>query len=103
MHLFIRFTSFKMLNASTSEEDCWSWFPLEEHMQGTDRATVGGFAHLRLGRWLQVTQTVAQPLGSQAKLAILLLDTGHTLEHHFIILSGQNTGMRECIYLPTHV
>lgn len=101
MHLFIQFTSFKMLNAlaSTSEEDCWSWMPLEEHMQGTDRATAGSFAYLCLGCGFQVTQAVAQPLSSQAKLAILLLDTGHTLEHHFIILSGQNTGMRERVHV----
>ncbi|TNN87233.1 hypothetical protein EYF80_002435 [Liparis tanakae] len=38
----------------------------------------------------RVTQPVAQPLGSQAELAILLLDAGHALEHHFIILSRQN-------------
>lgn len=44
-HLFIRFTSFKMLNAlaSTSEQAWWSWIPLEKHMRGTDRATVSAF------------------------------------------------------------
>lgn len=52
---------------------------------------LGCFAYLCLRCGLQVTQAVAQPLGSQAELAILLLDTGHTLEHHFIILSGQST------------
>lgn len=51
----------------------------------------GYFAYLCLRRGLQVAQAVAQPLGGQAELAILLLDTGHTLEHHFIILSEQNT------------
>lgn len=51
----------------------------------------GCFAYLCLRRGLQVTQAVAQPLGGQAELAILLLDTGHTLEHHFIILSGEST------------
>lgn len=51
----------------------------------------GYVAYLRLRRGLQVAQAVAQPLGSQAELAILLLDTGHTLEHHFIILPEQNT------------
>lgn len=38
---------------------------------------------------LQVTQPVAKPLSSQAELAILFLDAGHALEHHFIILSRQ--------------
>jgi len=47
-------------------------------------------AYLGLRRGLQVTQPVAQPLSSQAELAILLLDAGHALEHHFIILSRQN-------------
>lgn len=44
MHLFIRFTSFKMLNAlaSTSEQD-WSWIPLEKLVREKDRATVGVF------------------------------------------------------------
>lgn len=45
MHPFIRFTSFKMLNAlaSTSKQDWWSWIPLEKHVRGKDRATVGVF------------------------------------------------------------
>lgn len=62
-------------------------------------------AYLRLRRGLQVTQAVAQPLSRQAELAILLVDTGHTLEYHFIILSGQSTDMRERvhIYSPMHV
>ena len=36
MHLFIRFTSFKLLNAlaSTSEQDWGSWIPLEKHLRG---------------------------------------------------------------------
>lgn len=47
--------------------------------------------YLGLRRGLQVTQAVAQPLSSQAELAILLLDAGHALKYHFIILSRQNT------------
>lgn len=47
-------------------------------------------AYLCLRCGLQVTQSIAEPLGSQAELAILLLDASHTLEHHFIILSKQN-------------
>lgn len=46
-------------------------------------------AYLCLRCGLQVTQPIAQPLSSQAELAILLLDAGHALEHHFIILSRQ--------------
>lgn len=60
--------------------------------QITERQTVQKWSHcaylcLRCG--LQVTQPVAKPLRSQAELAILLLDAGHALEHHFIILSRQ--------------
>lgn len=44
-------------------------------------------AYLCLRCRLQVAQPVAKSLGSQAELAILLLDAGHALEHHFIILS----------------
>lgn len=47
-------------------------------------------AYLCLRCGLQVTQPIAQPLSSQAEFAILLLDAGHALEHHFIILSRQN-------------
>lgn len=47
-------------------------------------------AYLCLRCGLQVTQPIAQPLSSQAELAILLLNAGHALEHHFIILSRQN-------------
>lgn len=63
------------------------------------------FAYLRLRRGLKVTQAVAQPLSRQTELAILLLDTGHTLEHHFIILLRQNTGMceRVHVYSPIHM
>lgn len=56
--------------------------------QTSSRVTM---SHLRLRRGFQVTQAVAEPLGSQAELAILLLDAGHALKHHFIILSRQNT------------
>lgn len=51
----------------------------------------GRCAYLRLRCGFQVTQAVAQPLRRQAELAILLLDAGHALEHHFIFLSRQNT------------
>lgn len=44
------------------------------------------FPHLSFRCGLQVAQTVAEPLGSQAELPMLLLDGGHTLEHHLIIL-----------------
>lgn len=46
---------------------------------------------------LQVTQPVAQPLSCQAELTILLLDAGHALEHHFIILSRQNGLQSACL------
>lgn len=71
-------------------------------------------AYLRFRCGLQVTQPIAQPLGGQAELAILLLDAGHALEHHFIILSRQNglqsvheCGCCECVRHvpgePTHM
>lgn len=71
-------------------------------------------AYLCLRCGLQVTQPIAQPLGGQAELAILLLDAGHALEHHFIILSRQNglqsvheCGCCECVHHvprePTHM
>lgn len=47
-------------------------------------------AYLCFRCWLQVAQPIAQPLSSQAELTILLLDAGHALENHFIILSRQN-------------
>ena len=53
-------------------------------------------AYLCLRCGLQVTQPIAQPLGSQAELAILLLDAGHALEYHFIILSRQNRLQSVC-------
>lgn len=46
-------------------------------------------AYLCLRCGLQVTESVAKSLSSQAELAILLLDASHALEHHFIILSRQ--------------
>lgn len=45
-----------------------------------------GFPHLGFICGLQVAQTVAESLGSQAELPMLLLDGGHALEHHLIIL-----------------
>lgn len=54
-------------------------------------------AYLCLRCGLQVTQPVAQSLSSQAELAILLLDAGHALEHHFIILSRQNRLQSLCL------
>lgn len=44
------------------------------------------FHHLGFRCGLQVAQTVAESLGSQAELPMLLLDGGHALEHHLIIL-----------------
>lgn len=44
------------------------------------------FPHLSFRCGLQVAQTVAESLSSQAELPMLLLDGGHTLEHHLIIL-----------------
>lgn len=58
-------------------------------------------AYLGLRRGLQVAQAVAQPLSRQAELAVLLLDAGHTLEHHFIVLSG--TKRRTCVSVSTYV
>lgn len=57
---------------------------------------------LRCG--LQVTQPVPQTLGSQAELAILLLDAGHALEHHFVILSRQYRlqSLRRCMHECRH-
>lgn len=46
-------------------------------------------AHLGFRGGLQVAQTVAQSLSGQAELAMLLLDGGDALEHHFIILPGE--------------
>lgn len=62
-------------------------FKSERIKRCNSRASV---AYLCLRCGLQVTQSIAEPLGSQAELAILLLDASHTLEHHFIILSKQN-------------
>lgn len=53
-------------------------------------------AYLCLRCGFQVTQAVAQPLSCQAELAIFLLDAGHALEHHFIILSRQNILQSVC-------
>lgn len=58
-------------------------------------------AYLCLRCGLQVTQPIAQPLSSQAELAILLLDAGHALEHHFIILSRQNRLQSVCMQVWT--
>lgn len=58
-------------------------------------------AYLGLRRGLQVAQAVAQPLSRQAELAVLLLDAGHTLEHHFIVLSG--TKRRTCVNASTFI
>lgn len=44
------------------------------------------FPHLSFRCGLQVAQTVAESLSSKAELPMLLLDGGHTLEHHLIIL-----------------
>jgi hypothetical protein len=46
-------------------------------------------SHLGLRRGFEVTQTISESLGQQAKLAIFFLDGGHTLEYHLIILSGR--------------
>lgn len=62
-------------------------FHIKEN-QTVQRRGLCAYLCLRCG--LQVTQPIAQPLSSQAELAILLLDAGHALEHHFIILSRQN-------------
>lgn len=42
--------------------------------------------HLGLWRGLQVTQAVPQTLSAQAELAVLLLNAGHTLQNHLIVL-----------------
>lgn len=50
--------------------------------------------HLSFRCGLQVTQTVAESLNSQAELAMLLLDGGHTLEHHHVILPEERGALR---------
>lgn len=51
-------------------------------------------SHLRFRRGLQVAQTVAESLGCQTELAMLLLDGGHTLEHHLVILPGERKDIK---------
>lgn len=49
--------------------------------------------HLSFGSRFQVTDTVSQSLCGQAELVMLLLESGHALKHHLIVLSeeqGQN-------------
>lgn len=60
-----------------------------------------GFYHLGFRCGLQVAQTVAESLGSQAELPMLLLDGGHALEHHLIILQVEQakTGVTTRIVL----
>lgn len=51
-------------------------------------------SHLRFRRGLQVAQTVAESLGCQTELAMLLLDGGHALEHHLVILPGERKDIK---------
>lgn len=47
--------------------------------------------HLSFRCGLQVTQTVAESLSSQAELAMLLLDGCHTLENHLVVLTRERS------------
>lgn len=51
------------------------------------------FPHLSFRCGLQVAQAVAESLSCQAELPMLLLDGGHTLEHHLIILPVERVKM----------
>ncbi len=50
--------------------------------------------HLSFRCGFQVTQTVSKSLSGQAELAMLLLDGGHTLEHHLIILPEERGALK---------
>lgn len=51
-------------------------------------------SHLGFRCGLQVAQTVAESLSCQTELAILLLDGGHALEYHLIVLPGDRKDIK---------